>query len=44
MPKRANVEGTISFDKLRGTYRAAITAPDGRRIFRRFKTKEEALV
>lgn len=43
MAKRSNGEGTISFDKSRGTYRAAITAPDGQRIFRRFKTEEEAL-
>lgn len=43
MSKRANGEGIISFDKSRGTYRAAITAPDGRRIFKRFKSEEEAL-
>lgn len=41
--KRSNDEGTISFDKARGTYRVAISAPDGRRIFKRFKTEDEAL-
>lgn len=43
MAKRKNGEGGISFDKSRNSYRASVTAPDGRRIFKRFKTKEEAL-
>ena len=43
MAKRKNGEGGISFDKSRNSYRASVIAPDGRRIFKRFKTKEEAL-
>lgn len=44
MAKRNNGEGTISYDKTRNSYRAAITAPDGRRLFKRFKTEQEAVM
>lgn len=43
MSKRTNGEGSITFDKTRNTYRVAISTPDGKRIFKRFKTKDEAL-
>lgn len=42
--KRNNGEGSITFDKSRNSYRAAITTPDGNRIFKRFKTEQEALI
>ncbi len=42
MKKRANGQGGITFDTARGTYRASITDPEGRRIHRRFPTAEQA--
>lgn len=44
MSKRNNGEGSISYDKSRGSYRAFIVAPDGRRITKRCKTEQEAVV
>lgn len=41
--KRSNGEGTISFYKDRNSYRAAVSTPDGRRIFKRFKTNKRRL-
>lgn len=41
--KRNNGEGSISYDSARGTYRTAVTTPDGRRIYKRFKSEQEAL-
>lgn len=40
--KNANGEGTIAYVKDRKSYRAAITDSTGKRIFKRFKTKEQA--
>lgn len=40
--KRSNGEGSISYDTTRENYRASITDPNGKRIFKRFKDKEEA--
>lgn len=40
--KKANGEGSISYDTSRERYRAAFTAPDGSRFYKRFKTKKEA--
>lgn len=43
--KRTNGEGSITFDKSRNAYRVAITTPDGQqRIYKRFKTEQEALI
>lgn len=42
--KRSNGEGSISYDKARNSYRTAVTTPDGKRIYRRFKTEQEALI
>lgn len=42
--KRANGEGGITYDKSRDSYRASITTPEGKRIFKRFKTEQEAVV
>ena len=40
--RRSNGEGGISFDAARGSYRAYIINPEGKRIFKRFKDFEEA--
>lgn len=40
--RRSNGEGGISFDAVRGSYRAYIVNPEGKRIFKRFKDFEEA--
>lgn len=40
--KNANGEGSISYDAARKSYRASITDPNGTRVFKRFKLKEEA--
>lgn len=44
LPKRKrNGEGSIYFDKPRGNYRVNITMPTGERLFKRFRTEDEAL-
>ena len=42
MAKRENGEGSISFDKSRNKYRAAIIDINGCRIYKRFNTRDEA--
>lgn len=42
MAKKANGEGSISVEKTTGYVRAAITDPQGKRIVKRFKTRQEA--
>lgn len=41
--RRANNEGTIYPDKEKGGYRVQLTAPDGRRISKRFKSPDSAV-
>lgn len=40
--KNSNGQGSISYEADRNQYRAAFTDPEGKRIRRRFKTKQEA--
>lgn len=40
--KNANGNGSISFEKAKNSFRAAVTDPQGKRIVKRFKTKPEA--
>lgn len=42
MGKRENGEGSISWDKSRGKYRASIIDINGKRLFKRFNTRDEA--
>lgn len=42
MSKNINGEGSISFEEARNRFRAAITDPHGKRIVKRFKTRQEA--
>lgn len=44
MPKRQNNTGSIYFEKARNRFQASLVTPDGKRIFKRFLTKEEAEV
>ena len=41
--RRRNNEGTIFEDKEKGGYRVQLTAPDGKRISKRFKDPDEAM-
>ncbi len=42
MTKRENGEGSISWDKVRHKYRAAIIDTNGKRLYKRFDSREEA--
>jgi integrase len=41
--KRSNGEGGITYDEARDSYRASITTPEGKRLFKRCKSEEEAV-
>ncbi|MBP2631434.1 MAG: integrase family protein [Firmicutes bacterium] len=41
--KRPNGEGGITYDEIRNSYRASVTTPVGKRLFKRCKTEEEAI-
>lgn len=41
--KRRNGEGGITYDEARNSYRVSITTPAGKRVFKRFKSEDEAV-
>ena len=40
--RRGHNEGSVSYDKKNNSYRAAFSAPDGKRVFKRFKEESNA--